>query len=156
MANISNKERKVKSQCLDDAFEKLKQKSYNSGKNFISKKSIIELANQDVRMKEFKKTIGDKSIYTKAKNSIYKDIVEKINTWESNYKLEAKMADNTSKNKLKNMQIKLEDCESYLIELQEEILRLNKIIENKENIITNIENDRELYASQLALLRKDS
>lgn len=153
MANISKKEREIKSQCMWDAFETLKQNSWKTGKNLASMIAVIELANMDERMKAFKTPIGNKSVYTKAKNSIYLPIVEAVKQWNEDYKKESSMANKTSKGKLKNMSLKLEDSEVHLIELQEEILRLNEVIENKERIIQQVELDRNQYASQLAKLR---
>lgn len=155
MANISKEERGIKSQCMWDAFESLKQKSWETGKNLVSMIAVIELANLDERMKAFKTPIGHKSVYTKAKNSIYLPIVEAVKKWNDEYKKESTKANKTAKGKLKNMSLKLEDSEAHLIELQEEILRLNEVIENKERIIQQVEHDRNQYASQLAELRKE-
>ncbi len=154
MARISNEEREIKKQCLWNAFEGLKQKSWETGKNLVSMAAVIELANMDERMKAFKTPIGDKSVYTKAKNSVYLPIVEAVKEWNNNYKKESGMANKTAKGKLKNMSLKLEDSEAHLIELQEEILRLNELIDSKEALIQQVELDRNQYASQLAKLRE--
>ena len=154
MANINKNERIIKAQCLSDAFTTLKQKSIDSGKSFTSIPQIVSLANLDSRMKTFEKPIGDKSIYSSAKNSVYKPILEIIQKWNKTYEEEISMATKISKQKLKNINLKLEDSEMHLIELQEEILRLNNIIANKEQIILHVENQRNQYSSQLAILRK--
>lgn len=154
MANINKTERIVKAQCLSDAFIALKQKSIDTGKSLTSVPQIVSLANLDSRMKKFEKPIGEKSIYSNAKNSVYKPILEIIQKWNQTYAEEVSMATKVSKQKLRNINLKLEDSEMHLIELQEEILRLNNIITNKEQIILQVENERNQYAAQLAVLRK--
>jgi uncharacterized membrane protein len=154
MPRLKDTEREVKKLCLLEAFEVLKKQSYMTSKNCVSKIKVLELANSDKRMEEFNKKIGDKSIYSKAKNSIYPSIMSSIDRWIKDYKKQSNMATKTTKDKLKNMNLKLEQNEAYLIELQEEILRLNEIIDNKEHIILQVEEDRDSYAKQLSKLRK--
>lgn len=152
MGNTSKHERQTKAQCLWNAFEVLKEKSKE--KNLVSMIAVIDLANDDDRMKEFDTDIGEKSVYTKAKNSLYHPIVDAVNEWIKNFKSDADKAGKRSKEKLKSFDSKLVSVEAAAIELQEKIHQLQTRLENKDRIIKQIEEERNTYADQLYKLRK--
>lgn len=152
MANISLYERQTKAQCLRDAFEALKKES--KSKNLVSMKAVIELANQDDRMKEFGTDIGEKSVYTKAKGSVYTPIVDAVNIFIKEFKSDAEKAGRKSKEKLKSFDSKLESVEATVILLQEKIHELQARLENKDRIIQQIEEDRNTYADEVYKLRR--
>ncbi|MDD2265466.1 hypothetical protein [Sulfuricurvum sp.] len=152
MANISLHERQTKAQCLWDAFETLKNESKR--KNLVSMKAVIELANQDERMKEFGTDIGEKSVYTKAKGSVYTPIVEAVNTFIKEFKADTEKAGNRSKEKLKSFDSKLASAEAAVILLQEKVHELQARLENKDRIIQQIEEERSIYADEVYRLRR--
>lgn len=152
MANISKHERQTKAQCLWDAFEVLKKSS--GSKNLVSMKAVIELANQDERMKEFNTDIGEKSVYTKAKDSVYTPIVEAVNTFINGFKSDANKAGKRSKEKLKSFDSKLTSVEAAVIVLQEKVHELQARLENKDRIIKQIEEERDTYADEVYKLRQ--
>lgn len=153
MANISKYERQTKAQCLWDAFEGLKMESEIQGRNLVEMKAIVDLANGDERMQEFKDPIGEKSVYSKAKNSVYPPIVEAVNKWIENYKVDADKASNRCKQKIKKLDVKLASVEATVIKLEEKIHSLMTRLENKERIIEQTEKDRDDYAEELHHLR---
>lgn len=152
MANISLHERQTKAQCLWDAFETLKNESKR--KNLVSMKAVIELANQDERMKEFSTDIGEKSVYTKAKGSVYTPIVEAVNTFIKEFKADTEKAGNRRKEKLKSFDSKLVSVEAAVILLQEKVHELQARLENKDRIIHQIEEERNTYADEVYKLRR--
>lgn len=154
MANISNNERDTKAQCLLDAFEILKEKSERDGKNLVSVSEVIELANEDERMQIYHTKIGKKSIYTKAKNSLYPKILEAINKWCNDYKVTSKKANSKCIERLKKLDMKLSSTEGTIVELQEKIHELKRRLENKDRQIEQIEKDRDMYSQELYRLRK--
>jgi hypothetical protein len=154
MANISEQERQVKAQCLLDAFETLIQESEKKGQNLASMKAIIELANEDERMQEFKTLIGEKSVYSKAKNSVYPPIVAAVKKWNDEYKVDAAKANKKAKTKLQNMSEKLADVEATVILLQEKNHELTRRLENRIQTISRLEQERNEFAAEVAKLRK--
>lgn len=154
MARLSEHERQTKAQCLRDAFEALKQESAKKGQNLVSMKAIIELANEDGRMQEFKTMIGEKSVYSKAENSVYPCIVKDVKTWNDDYKSDATKANKGAKTKLQNMSEKLADVEATVIILQEKNHELIRRLENRIQTIGRLEQERNEFASEVARLRK--
>lgn len=152
MANISLHERQTKAQCLRDAFETLKDASKN--KNLVRMKAVIDLANQDERMKEFSTDIGEKSVYTKAKGSVYTPIVKAVDTFIKEFKSDTEKAGKRSKDKLKSFDSKLTSVEAKAIKLQEELHELRTRLENKDRIIQQIEEERNTYADEVYKLRR--
>lgn len=154
MANTNSYERETKAKCLLNAFEVLKKKSERDGQNLVSIPSVVALANGDELMQTCSSMIGNKSIYTKAKNSLYPPILEAINTWCKEYKTTSKKANNKCNERVKKLNNKLLSTEKIIIELQEKIHEFKRRLENKECQIEQIEKDRDLYSQEVARLRK--
>lgn len=154
MGNTSKHERQTKLQCLEDAFEVLKAKSELKGRHLAEMKVIVELANQDERMKEFTTGIGEKSVYTSAKGSAYIPFVQKVQEWEENFIKELQKIKKKSKSRIENLNEKLSSAEAVAIELQEKIHELQARLENKDRIIQQIEEDRNTYADEVYKLRR--
>jgi len=154
MANISEKERQVKAKCLLDAFEILKQISEDKGQNYVSMKAIVELANEDERLQEFDMPIGEKSVYSKAKNSVYPPIVEAVKKWNDEYKTEAAKANKKAKTKLQKMSEKLASVEATVVILQEKNHELARRLENRVQTINRLERERNEFAAEVSRLRK--
>lgn len=152
MAKISEYERQTKAQCLWDAFEALKDQS--KSKNLVSMKAVIELANQDERMKEFSTDIGEKSVYTKAEGSVYTPIVKAVNIFIKEFKSDTEKSGKRSKEKLKSFDAKLASVEASVIVLQEKVHELQARLENKDRIIQQIEEERNTYADEVYKLRR--
>lgn len=154
MGNTSKHERQTKLQCLEDAFEALKAKSELKGKHLAEMKAIVELANQDERMKEFTTGIGEKSVYTSAKGSAYIPFVQSVQKWEENFIKELQKTKKKSKSRIESLNEKLSSVEAVAIELQEKIHELQARLENKDRIIQQIEEDRNTYADEVYKLRR--
>lgn len=154
MANISVRERQTKLHCLEDAFEALKAESEIKGRHLAEMKAIIELANKDERMKEFITDIGEKSVYSKAKGSIYPPFVKKVKNWEKDFKKELQKTKKKIKSRIENLNEKLSSTEAIAIELQEKIHELQARLENKDRIIQQIEEERKTYADEVYRLRR--
>lgn len=154
MANTNIDERETKAKCLLNAFEVLKEKSERDGRNFVSVASVVALANEDELMKTCNSKIGDKSIYTKAKNSLFPPILEAINIWCKEYKTTSKKANNKCSERVKKLDNKLSSAEEMIIELQDKIHELKRRLENKDFQIEQIEKDRNTYSQELYILRK--
>ena len=154
MARISEYERQKKAQCLWDAFEELKNESEKKGQNLVSMKAVIDLANESAQMQEFKTMIGEKSVYSQAKNSIYLPIVKAVKKWNNEYKADATKANSKAKTKLQNMSEKLANAEATIILLQEENHELKRRLENRIRTISRLEQERNEFASEVTKLRK--
>lgn len=152
MPRISEYERQIKAQCLMDAFETLKNES--KSKNLVTMKTIINLANEDERMQVFEVKIGEKSVYTKAKGSVYTPIVEAVNIWIKEFKSDAAKAGKRSKEKIESFDSKLASVENTVIILQEKVHQLQTRLENKDRIIKQIEDERNTYADEVHKLKK--
>lgn len=154
MSNTTKSVREIKAQCLWDAFEVLKVQSEDDGHNFVNVPNVVNLANQDERMQMCGTKIGDKSIYTKAKSSLYSPICKAIQKWETAYKVTSKKANSKYIKKLKKLDNKLASVEEIVVELQDRIHDFKKRLENKERQIELIEKDRDRYSNELYRLRK--
>lgn len=155
MPRISKHELDIKKECFLDAFESLKEESYKKGRNLADIKAIVELANQDERMLDFKDKIGDKTPYNKGKGSMWPPLVEMIKEWTSEFKNELGLANNRAKDQLEEVRKKLISNESLNIELQKEVHSLRQRLQNKERIIKQVEKERDNYAKELNKLPKE-
>jgi hypothetical protein len=145
MARLNQHERETKRECLEDAFEALKEESEKTGKNIADMITIIELANQDERMQAFSSKIGQKSVYSKAENSIYKPFVKRVKTWAEGFKKASLTTRNEDKVRISNLHKKLKNSELTIIRLQEETDEFLKRLEIKNIQIANLEKDCENY-----------
>jgi len=154
MGNTSKYERQTKLQCLEDAFEALKAESELKGIHMAEVKAIVELANQDERMKEFSTGIGEKSVYTSATGSAYIPFVKKVQEWEENFIKELQKTNKKIKSRVENLNEKLLSTEAAVISLQEKVHELHTRLENKDQIIKQIEEERKTYADEVYKLRR--
>lgn len=154
MANISKHERETKVLVLCDAFEALKRESEKKGIDLATLKAVIELANEDDRLNMFKKKIGEKSLYTKSKNSVYNKILDDIRQWGEDFKKEAVKVNKKAKTKMQNISEKLTDVEKIVIVLQEKNHELMKRLDNRIVTIERLEKERDVFAAEVARLRE--